>query len=412
MLFVKKTKSAVADKQAEPRMQSPADIIDVEVVREIVSDSAEPVLNNPAPEDFQPTGHGLFMDEKPVVSNVEPKGLRARFARAKPTVDAGVSSDKVPAKKWAPFKKAAAPQATAEPVVAQAPTPAADEQPRKSKWSLRKPTGPAAAAGTPPEAAAAPAQVRPTANVKKPIIVQKASDRKKKFQEIPIRVFIGFLPEVSERDARDFALGIAERNCEQISLVYYDAFKMNNGYAYEVHEGGAGRAFLPEIISYFSTLGPFEKGGGESSVYIRTATRTVQVDRTLEGLQSFLLPESSTEAPSDWLEGTSKMTAAIQVLTGVLVFGAALFTTGFLAMSLALVSRIQPYDPPPAPTVDKATDNYQMSPMSRWTVLQGVSGSEYVKALRFKNNKWELDRGTAEPVPAEQPPVAAPAAAN
>lgn len=231
---------------------------------------------------------------------------------------------------------------------------------------------------------------------KKSIIVKRASDKKKKFAELPIRVFIGFLPEVTERDARDYALGIAERNCDQLSLAFFDAFKCKNGYAYEVQEGGSGRALLPSIIEYFESLGPYSKAKASEAVYIRTATRTVQVERTHEGLQAFLLPESSTEAATDWLEGSSKMTPAVHTLMGVLVFGAAVFITGFLGMSVALYSRIQPYEAAPAPSVLKATDSYNNSPLSRWTSLQGVGGSEYIKALRYRNGKWELERGTVE----------------
>lgn len=412
MLFAKKSNAATGKK---PEAH---DIVDVEDVSVTPTAPVEPQLRADTAQETTeaPAARGVFLDSKPSASTAAPKGLRERFLRkgsAAPAavVDAQPVKPAADAKRrlWTPKAKPAeveAPQA--------APAPVAPKEKAGFKWPLRKKTE-AASVAEPVSTSEQTGPIGPTEKVRKPIVVRKVSDKKRKFQELPIRVFMGYLPEVTERDARDYALGIAERNCEQISLVYYDAFKLNDGYAYEVHEGGSGRAFLPEIIEHFAAQGPFAKGGVDANVFIRTATRMVQVERTHDGLQAFQLPESAVEVASDWLEGTTKMTPAIQTMTSVLVVGAALFTTGFLAMTLAMVSRIQPYDPPPAPIVERATDGFNLSPLSRWTTLQGVTGDEYVKALRYANGKWELDRGTAPaaaPVADPAAPVAPTAATN
>jgi hypothetical protein len=384
-MFTKKPKDAVAASSAEPvaRNTTPVDVEDVSFVEM----PSQEVRVEPS------VGGGLFLNAKPAAPASENFGttLRARFARkSKPgTEDAVEASAAKPGAKKSTFNF---------------PWKKKDAQPSPELVTTED---------TQHEEDARP--VRPTQPVKKPIIVRKASDtKKKKSLSCPIRVFIGFLPEVTERDARDYAFGVAERNCEQISISYFDAFKMNDGYAYEVHEGGSGRAFLPEIIKYFAAQSPFAKGAEATSVVIRTGTRTVQVERTLEGLQAFLLPEDAEEVPTDWLEPTTKMTPAIQTMTGVLVVGAALFTTGFLAMTLAMVSRIQPYDPPQAPAVKKATESYSVSPLSRWSALQAVSTNEYIKALRFSKGKWDLERGVpvAEPTSPAVTPMPAPASTS
>jgi hypothetical protein len=254
---------------------------------------------------------------------------------------------------------------------------------------------------TAPVSVPGPQSVGPFQKVEMPLSVHNAQDAKSP-RELPIRVLIGYLAEVSERDAREYAMGIAERNCEQISLVYIDAFRLNNGYAYEIHEGGGGKAYLPSILSRFETLKPFEKGSSEESVIINTATRKVQVDRTREGLQAFLLPESSVALASDWVTRSTKMTAALNSMTMFLVIGASLFITGFLAMTLAMFSRVQPFDSPMPPRFERATDAYSISPAAQWGAIERVSGVEYVKAVRFSNGKWVVDRGVAELGP---PPV-------
>lgn len=401
----------------DARLDRHADIQDVTDVVDI-SDPTD-VANIAVIDVPESTGAGIFLSAKPVTAAPEAKpGLRARFLR-KPDVDKSADmpvdagSPVAASAKWSPFGKSKAAPASTESASAASPG-AADASPKTSKfkWSKAKTSPGVADAASPAEPAPVDTRpIGPTDKVKKALIVRKVAEKRKNTAELPIRVLIGFLPEVSERDARDYALGVAERNCDQISIVRFDAFKLNNGFAYEIQEGGTGRAYLPEIIKHFQAMGPFEKAAETSNVFIRTATRTVQVDRTRDGLQAFLLPESATEAATDWLEGTSKMTPAIATMFGMLAFGAVLFTTGFFALTLAMYARLQPYDAPLVPTVERATDAYNASPLSRWTTLQGVSGGEYVKAIRFANGKWELERGTAPVEPAAEPAPAAPAPA-
>jgi hypothetical protein len=230
----------------------------------------------------------------------------------------------------------------------------------------------------------------------------------------PIRVLIGYLPEVTERDATEYAMGIAQKHLEQLSLAAYDVFEYARGYAYEVHEGGAGRAYLPSIIEYFKSHGPY-RTGEEVSVVLRTATRKVEVQRTRDGLAAIVLPESSEAQPTEWLAPTSALIPALNKRTGLLVGGAALFITGFLAMVVAaLLARFQPYlDPPPAQAFEPRLQDLPAGQWERLTIIAGTPGS-YVSALRFRNGRWEAPEVTqvAEPQAPPVPPAAGtPAAA-
>jgi hypothetical protein len=399
------------------------DVIDMkETLRAQVIDDTSKVVEAEAAAVVQASaphgGNGVFLNAKPkaephAAPTAPPKGgLRERFlgkraaASGMPGLPQGQEGPAVPATPAAP--------AAAAPAAAKA----AADKPARAKWFGNRGAKAAAEAAAPvaaeqasvPDAPARPeGPIGPTAKVKTPIVVSRVADKKKP-ADLPIRVLIGFLAEVSEREAREYAMGVAERNCEQISLVYYDAFKVGTGCAYEIHEGGNGRAYLPEIIKAFNTRGAHRKGAEEdTSVFIPTATRMVQVSRTADGLQAFLLPESTTEVPTTWLQGTTKMSPALPTLVAVLIAGAALFTTGFLALSLALVSRIQPYDVPPTPAIENVNDAFANSPLSRWAALQSVSGNEYVKAVKFAKGKWEIQRASADAEPAPAPmPVPSP----
>lgn len=215
----------------------------------------------------------------------------------------------------------------------------------------------------------------------------RAKSERARFVSLPIRVIIGYLPEVSERDAREYALGMAEKHFEQIGMAYYEVHEYARGYAFEVHEGGDGHGFLPDILEYFDAQGPY-RVGESVKVIIRTATRLIEVQRMRDGLVAVMLPESSEEQQTDWLTARDKMTQALNRRTAFLVVGASVFVTGFVAMLLAMfVARYQPYDPPPEATVEQISA--QSLPLNQWSRLEAITAPNYVRALRYRNGRWE-----------------------
>lgn len=204
---------------------------------------------------------------------------------------------------------------------------------------------------------------------------------------LPIRVLMGFLPEVSARDAKEYAQGMAEKHFEQMGLSYFEAFEFGNGYVFEAHEGGDGKAYAPEIIKYFESLGAYQVGE-VNSVTIRTASRFLEVQRMREGLAAIMLPESAEATPTAWLHPTTSMTPGLNRRTAFLYAGVAVFATGVLSMLLAAtVFRLQPYATAPAQKVESVST--ADLPRSQWSRLESLPANSYVKALRYRNDKWE-----------------------
>lgn len=207
-------------------------------------------------------------------------------------------------------------------------------------------------------------------------------------RELPIRILMGFLPSVTAGDAAEFALGVAEKNFDQPGIAFFDAFAYKDGYVYEVHEGGEGKAYAPAVIRHFKALPEFAAGESHA-VVIPTATRSVRIERTRAGLQTVLLPESSTQAPSEGLAPTVKMRPAISKRTGVLIGGAVLFVSGFFGLLFSLIARIPVYEAPPAVPVERV--DYARLPSAQWQRLLLVPPERYVKALRYENGAWRIE---------------------
>ena len=65
----------------------------------------------------------------------------------------------------------------------------------------------------------------------------------------PNTVLFGYLEGVERKDAEAYARGFARRTLATAERVWYHTESIYTGFLYEVHEGGAGRSFLPELIT-------------------------------------------------------------------------------------------------------------------------------------------------------------------
>lgn len=211
-------------------------------------------------------------------------------------------------------------------------------------------------------------------------------------KHLPIKVLIGFLPEVTQRDALSYAMGVAEKHFESLDNAFYEVYPISGGFVYEAHEGGEGVGFVPEVLKYFDAAGPFDSSR-EDKIHIRTATRTVEVLRKSNGLEALLLPESAPIPQSPQALASEVMRPAFNKRAGLLYAGAAVFITGFFASLLigSFMRTIPDMEVPPAPVERPAAADL---PAGQWLKLLAVPEGRYVKALRYDaRTKWAVDTG-------------------
>lgn len=215
-----------------------------------------------------------------------------------------------------------------------------------------------------------------------------------------IRVLMGYLPEVSEKDAKAYALGIAEKHNESSQISFYGVFPYERGFVYEVHEGGLGKAYAPTILKYFEDNAESHTADTPLFAVVPASTRKLYVEKSERGIHCLLLPEGDLRAPSDWLTTGILLKAAVPSRKGVLFTGAGVFVAGTLAFLGAMATQYQPYLPPPKAGVEKVIfDNF---PMAQWNSLTEAQASGYVSALKFTKGKWEIKTKIPETLP---PPI-------
>lgn len=203
---------------------------------------------------------------------------------------------------------------------------------------------------------------------------------------VPVKILIGYLPDVLERDAMEYAMGVAERNCEQSSITYFDVFKYDGGFVYEIHEGGRGKAYIPEILKFFEEAGDFDNLK-PIKVYIHTAVRTVEVEKLRKGLVAVWLPESKRMETTAGLEPKQDLIPATNQRTGFLVISAMFFIVSFLSMIVAAITQYQPYDP--APEFKYQELDYSKSVSGQWgRINDAVLMGKIVKAVKYEGGVW------------------------
>lgn len=205
---------------------------------------------------------------------------------------------------------------------------------------------------------------------------------------LPIQIIMGYLPEVSNKDAVDYAMGMCEKYVTQQGLAYFYVTKYDRGFIYEVHEGGDGRAYGPEIAAFFSGK-PLSRDEAPLTVVLNTATRKVEVQQQREGVSVVLLPESSEQRPTEGLLPRASMKPAVSRRQGLLVAGAVVLVSGVLMATLTgYFFRLQGYQAPPAPVIDHITS--RNLPHVQWELAsKRLPPKENVRAFRFENGAWQ-----------------------
>jgi len=248
----------------------------------------------------------------------------------------------------------------------------------------------------------------------------------------PNTVLFGYLEGVAQRDADAYARGFARRVLTTAERVWYQTESFYTGYLYEIHEGGAGRSFLPDLITALETepegtvLVPSGRRVFELSVRngrptgaMLTEERSQRVQRQL----ALVLPAEQTGGrpygvlvpavapvsrarfhivkPTKRMRRLTPESQPLQFLSiGVLVSGLSLLTVGAGACLWSLTQA----------GVDRGVD-FERLPHRQWpSAIMAAAGAAYVTKLEYKDGRWLVETAHEKaPADAGRAPNAAPA---
>lgn len=201
---------------------------------------------------------------------------------------------------------------------------------------------------------------------------------KRAHPDLPISLYVGFLSHINKRDATARVQGLIRRQIVAPEVAYWYLRKCDDGYAYEVQEGGRGRAYLPGILDALDR-------DPDASIVLRTSTRAVRVSRADGLLASVVLPEDVEPEFSD-LGPTARMQVFAPTGFGALTTAGVFFAFATVAWLVASL------------TVSHADEQYReiqgtgiiadinSLPTSHWP--KNISPDTYVAKVQFSGDHW------------------------
>lgn len=209
----------------------------------------------------------------------------------------------------------------------------------------------------------------------------------------PIQVLIGWVGESSRRDVLEHARGFATDHLETLETAWIAMAEFRGGTLFEVHEGGNGRAYLPELIEAISR-------DPDQVLWVPSGTKLNRVVTfsIVEGRPfSMMLNEgdsarvrASGQVP---VERTGRMRRLSPRGNVVLAIGATLFAASLtiLSGSAFLASRV---DQQPVPSLSY---NAEILPHGQIVSLSdALREDRWVSRILFENGAWRAEFETFE----------------
>lgn len=204
----------------------------------------------------------------------------------------------------------------------------------------------------------------------------------------PIQVLIGWIGESSRKDVLAHARGFAADHIEAIDSAWIAMAEFRGGTLFEIHEGGSGNAYLPELIEVISR-------DPDQVLWVPSGTKMNRVVTfsIVEGRPfSMMLNEAesarvraSGQVP---VERVGRMRRLSPRGNPVLVIGATLFAVSFsaLAASAFLSARV---DQQPVPSLSY---NAEILPHGQIVSLSdALREDRWVSRILFEDGAWRAE---------------------
>lgn len=210
---------------------------------------------------------------------------------------------------------------------------------------------------------------------------------------LPLAVHIGFLEGIQKRDAIARVRGLIRRDVAATDVAYWYILRTGGGYAYEIQEGGPGRAYLPALVKQLASEPDFK-------VAVQVAGRRVQLGGHAGKPYAVALQDEAHvgEAIGQLAVGPRMRAFEPTYLAAVIVSGVLLAAASvvFLTSSLAINSS------------RNAFLAHSATPLQNWPAwhypLQPPAG-HYVARVQFSDGRWSLQ--VSAPTPKVKPGVPA-----
>lgn len=200
---------------------------------------------------------------------------------------------------------------------------------------------------------------------------------------MPAAIHIGFMARIDKNDAIARVQGLIRRQLVAPDIAFWSIRPIDDGYAYEIHEGGHGHALLPAIMARFAAE-------PDASIHLYAGNRAVRVTAQDGKPCSFVLPESERPAADSLTQGP-RMRPFAPTGRGALITGGVLFAASailFLASAVATTVGSQTTAAEQAALNERVTNLPSLHYPKDGSILPG----QYVGRVQFSGGRWTVDK--------------------
>lgn len=215
---------------------------------------------------------------------------------------------------------------------------------------------------------------------------------------LPTAIHIGFMARINRNDALARVRGLIRRQVIAPETAWWFIKAIEDGFAYEIHEGGAGRAYLPGILAH-------AKANPAATLHLRAGGRIVRITATEGRPRSATLQEGAEElidavAPGPRMSRYEVTSSALLITSGVLLAVAAIT---FMGTSVAVNSVSEPSQ------IAAATLRTRDLPVWHWP--KAAAKGQYVSRVQLSGGRWTT-QVSSEAIPLPPPTQSATPAAH
>jgi hypothetical protein len=204
----------------------------------------------------------------------------------------------------------------------------------------------------------------------------------------PIQVLIGWIGDSSRKDVIEHAKGFAEDHIETLETAWIALEQFRNGWIFEIHEGGAGLSYLPEVIEELSR-------DPDQVVWLPSGTglnRVLTVRISEEQVFATILTEAESalvrKSGQDPLERTGRMRRLVPKGGLALAIGASLASVATITL-LGTLQYAMMIDQRP---LASRNFNPETLPHSQIVRLSGaIREDRWVSRIVFEEGQWRAE---------------------
>lgn len=207
----------------------------------------------------------------------------------------------------------------------------------------------------------------------------------KNTQELPIKLFLGKLDNVSKNDAKNYCRSLISKYFDDKENCYFAIKKHNTDVFYEVQEGGNKKSYLSSVVKFVQNQNiPYNE------LIFPSGTKNVKVKKIEDGVYFEILSDKDEDNKvieiTEERKRTGTMTPYQSDKNGLLMFSAFVMIMGF---SLVVTSYVLYFTKASVTTEKKLKSNFS-SLQERLEDIKEIDNDEFVDKLYFENNKWKL----------------------